>query len=264
MFFKLNMSIDSSIFNTEPYYPSSIKRKRFSHYENNINSEDDDCTNDGSESESSSNSNISLSPFVNIVRHGHKVLITEQQYFNSNSQVEVEMDKCDSPISSIEEDQEEFNLSTDEETNNEGDSSFVFSTTLKTKLQELNNEDNLINRLNSETNFYPNSEELQIIPWIPNIPQFEAYDVEEPSDQTNSNQNKLLIEEIFQSDNSFKTSKISTRNFQNFYLVEHDDDYKNFNNLNNNCSSYNITEVQNHSSGFGGNQNQISEESMEF
>lgn len=257
------MSIDSSFFNSEPFYQSSLKRKRFSHYENNINSEDDDCSNDGSESDNSSNSNISLSPFVNIVKHGHKVLITDKKHINSNSQVEVEMDAVDSPISSIEQEPEEFSLTSDEDTNNEADSSFVFSTTLKSKLEELKNEDNLMNRLNCESDFYPKSHELQIIPWIPNIPRSEGYDVEEPNEENTSNKNKLLIEELNSSDNLFKNSKNCTKDLSNFYLVEHDDDSKHYkNNLNYNCSSYNITEVQSNLHGF--EVDQISEESMEF
>ncbi|RNA01895.1 hypothetical protein BpHYR1_037230 [Brachionus plicatilis] len=259
------MNIDESLFNTGPYFHGPLKRKRYLHYENNLNSEDDDGSNDGSDSANSCNSNASLSPFVNIVRHGHKVLITQKKNSNSNSQIEVDMDNLDSPISSIEqeEDNGEFNLSSDEEVSSECDNSFVFSDALKTKLQELNSEDDLMTRLKSDADFYPNSNDLQIIPWIPNIPQSEEYDVEEPNEETHLNRNKPFIEEVCSSDNLVKNSKSNAKALSNFYLVEHEDDYKNFDCfLDKNCSRYNITELENHS--LGQVEIQIDEESMEF
>lgn len=261
MFLKVNMSVDESLFNTGPYYHGPLKRKRYSHYENNMNSDDEDASDDGSGSAYSSNSNISLSPFVNIVKHGHKVLIAEK--VNSNSQIEVEMDNLDSPISSIDQEHAEFNLSSDEEVSNECDTGLVFSDTLKSKLQELKCEDDLMTRLKSQTELYPNSNDLQIIPWIPNIPQSNDYDVEEPNEEIDSNNSKPVIEEVSSNDNSFNHSKYCRKSLSNFYLVEHEDDYKNFDCiLKKDNSRYNITELENHS--FCRVNNQAQDESMEF
>jgi hypothetical protein len=155
-----------------------------------------------------------------------------------------------------------FNITSDEETLEEQQSGIVISDVLKTRLKELNDEDLFLSKLKPDKSIYTDLDKLQIIPWVPSckyVPTQE-YQVEEPN-QIRKNKlkrklsqlNRIHIEEVVSSNDKVSNmgpaaSHPSYQTFSNalpnFYLVEHEDDFKKYDaDMSKNSSSYNITEI---------------------
>ncbi|CAF0875537.1 unnamed protein product [Brachionus calyciflorus] len=263
------MNLDDSLFiNTSPYFP--VKRKRFCNFSKNSEDEDGSDYFDDSWSSNSSLSSLvsTYSGLINVKRHGHKVLVTDEKVtdtVNDMNKLDIDLENNQSsPASSIEIDDEKVvfeissNSSSDEdEENQEEDVGLVLTDVLKSRIKELNSEEFILSQIKSGRCVYENLNKLQVIPWRPsdvNTSVNQDYNVEEPSDNLKnkskiSQMDRIQIEEV---DPSFNMNSCNFNQYQNvsnklpnFYLVEHEEDFKKYddNFLRKNGSNLSIKEL---------------------
>lgn len=256
--------------------PNSISNSDIEE-EDSLDESNDENSNSSTSSSvvSTSSGSVSLKP----IKHGHKILVTEEKMSNALKDLQIEVGKDTGMMQTSDKKNIIFDIySSDEEEENENEemkkqSGFLISDELKNTLRDYNSSENyFLKQMKHEKSVNFNLNKMQLIPWSPGISNFEEesdsfssssssssesslspndknstfYKVEEPSEINSKEKNKLkrkfsqlnkiCIEEVTDSETPMGLDT-------NFYLVEQEDDQKNFNASNKTRKNLNITEI---------------------
>jgi hypothetical protein len=193
------------------YWPHEIEQEELS---DEIESVHDNIQNDDSNSISSTDSSsVSSSSSAGIkahkIKHGHKILITEEKINEAMHDLQLEIDRIDSADNALCQDPLDDN-SEKEDTDQADTKMFLVSSELKSKLKEFYKQEMLkysgLKKVNNHSN------NLQVVLWSPPNPL--------SSLSTLSNSSFISSSSSEDDSNSSSSNKTFTNNHQSAYKVE--------------------------------------------